>query len=579
MAKKVAAVLLDTRSIQKYIFMSNKLKTNIGASYLVKKIFDDLVIKTIRSMGLVMPDIAWDDSENKDIQMKQNPDVECEIVYIGGGKVLMLVNKKDEPYLETAMKLVKKWTKQVLLFAPGLKTGAAIGEIDISDENPEAFVEGLDKLTKQLKANQSRIVPVVDLPYTGLTLECDYTNKTADVDDSILKDYYPQMVQNRKISSEVAAKIIACYHSQKELKNRPEMKNVLEGNFVFADELEKIGYKKIAAGSKQAMDNGVGESGESYICVVHIDGNNMGAKFSGVDSSQEYKELSLNVEKKVRTAFAKLLDSIKNEFGKYDGYLDFDNMYDNDSCTLPIRPIIIGGDDITFICPGRLGITYADRLISYITEEPLLTNEQKKKMKKKSNCNVNDVMSCCAGVAIVPASYPFFRAYELAEQACSVAKKNSRKDDDSWLEFVILHGEASPELADLRNDQYRGVEGNLHYGPYKIENGNKADSVNGLIKFSRALISKENDIPSSCIKGLRDVLTRDAHNMTIFLRNKNCENLRKLIAKMKNVNENEVTYEHLWEKGKDEKVTRYIDAIEIMKFMIPELYEVEETAQ
>lgn len=578
MSKNVGALLLDTRSIQKYIFMSNKLKTNIGASYLVKKIFDDLVIQTVDEIGLKMPEIAWDSPENKDIQMKQDNSIQCEIVYIGGGKILMLVNKDGEEHLQTAKNIVRKWTKKVLLYAPGLKTGAAIGELDISDEHPDVFVQGLDELTKQLKANQSRIIPIVDIPYSGLTLECDYTGKTADIDDRILKEYYYNMAEGRKISSEVAAKIIACSYSQEELIKRNEVSEILQNKFIFADELENIGYKKAAVGSNLSIDNGVGEPGESYISVVHIDGNNMGAKFSGVETSQEYKELSLAVEHKVRKAFAKLLDSIISEFGKYDGYLDFEKMYDSDGkCTLPIRPIIIGGDDITFICPGRLGITYAERLIKFINEEPLLTKDQQKKMKKKAGCQINDKMSCCAGIAIVTAEYPFFRAYELAEQACSVAKKNSRKDDSSWLEFVILHGESSPELADLREAQYHGVEGNLHYGPYQLE-GTKPDSVTGLIKLSRALMV--NEIPSSCIKGLRDALTKDAHNMIVFLRTENCKKLRELVKTLKNLkDEKDVTYNHLWENDKSGKSTRYIDAIEIMKFIIPELYEVEEAAQ
>ena len=37
---EVGAVLLDTRSIQKYVFGCNELKTNVGASYIVDKIFE-----------------------------------------------------------------------------------------------------------------------------------------------------------------------------------------------------------------------------------------------------------------------------------------------------------------------------------------------------------------------------------------------------------------------------------------------------------------------------------------------------------------------------------------------------------
>ena len=40
---EVGAVLLDTRSIQKYVFGCNELKTNVGASYIVDKIFEEIM--------------------------------------------------------------------------------------------------------------------------------------------------------------------------------------------------------------------------------------------------------------------------------------------------------------------------------------------------------------------------------------------------------------------------------------------------------------------------------------------------------------------------------------------------------
>jgi hypothetical protein len=39
-ALKVSALIVDTVSIQKYIFSSNKLKENIGASYIVENAFN-----------------------------------------------------------------------------------------------------------------------------------------------------------------------------------------------------------------------------------------------------------------------------------------------------------------------------------------------------------------------------------------------------------------------------------------------------------------------------------------------------------------------------------------------------------
>ena len=64
MAKKVGAILLDTRSIQKYVFSCNKLKTNVGASYLVDGIFNDLMQNIILpKYNLKMPDISWKKSD------------------------------------------------------------------------------------------------------------------------------------------------------------------------------------------------------------------------------------------------------------------------------------------------------------------------------------------------------------------------------------------------------------------------------------------------------------------------------------------------------------------------------------
>lgn len=44
MTEKVGAILLDTRSIQKYVFGCNKLKTNTGASFLVDGIFTEAMV-------------------------------------------------------------------------------------------------------------------------------------------------------------------------------------------------------------------------------------------------------------------------------------------------------------------------------------------------------------------------------------------------------------------------------------------------------------------------------------------------------------------------------------------------------
>ncbi len=560
MTNSVGAVLLDTRSIQKYVFSCNELKTNVGASYIVDRIFTKLMCEQVLPDLFYQENLDTDWAKNQEIKMRQNDKLQCEVVYVGGGNMLLLVRMSDMEQTQAKCKeIVKAWSKNILLSAPGLHTGAAIGTMDITKEG---FKKSLDSLYVQLKQHQNNIVPNVDLPYTGLTKECDVSGKNADKWDN-------STGKKRMVAAEVKAKIDAYEAANVELQDK--YRELLQDQYCFASEFEKIGYRE----------------GESYLSVIHIDGNNMGVKFSACDDAQERKELSLKVQKNVETAFKALLQSIVAEYDSYKDYLNYGEMVKgNNKRVLPIRPIIIGGDDVTFVCPGRLGIEYAQRFMEAMAELPLLTKEQHEKMEKElqktagADKKLSMGLSCCAGVAIVSAKYPFFRAYELAEQLCDAAKKNSRQDDTSWLDFAILHGEKTPELDQLRRQQYVGAEGYLHYGPYKVGvDYTGDDGLNALLRLEGLLSSRSSYTDwlkkgltlmeaRNKIKKLREVLTGNQHAINIFF-----ENTTDLQQIMKEETHKEnVTAEDFWTEAKKEidgkklPITRYIDAIELMDF-------------
>lgn len=547
MSKEVGAILLDTRSIQKYVFSCNKLKTNVGASYLVDGIFNDLMQKIVLpSFNLKMPKIPW--QESKQIEMIKDDSIEAEIVYIGGGNMLILINKFSgkEDNLNLCREIVKKWTLEILKKAPGLKTGVAIGMMDV-----ERFKDSLDKMYVQLKQNQNTVLPQVDLPYTGLTLECDISGKTADTFDWVDKSW---------IAKEVKAKTDAYTYASE--KVRSEYKDILEKDgsrdkYDFASELEKIGCKE----------------GESYISVIHIDGNNMGVKFSKCKDSQERKELSLKVAQIVQNAFYELIKTIIAEYDSkaYAEALDMEKLVDKEGKKLlPIRPIIIGGDDITFVCPARVGIEYAKRFIEAVNKQEFLSDEQHKHMseevKKEGNSIIlSKTMSCCGGVAIVPLKYPFFRAYQLAEHLCGSAKNKSRENDNSLIDFAILYGEMTPDLDQLCRYQYSAPEGYLHYGPYSVQKEIQDGShINDLLVLKDDI---RDNVPKNKIKELRDVLTKDMHTQIRFL--ENCKEIQKIIDE--ECNQEGIGAQAFWQKkkGESELKTRYVDAIELIDFTLP----------
>ena len=535
MTEKVGAILLDTRSIQKYVFGCNRLKTNTGASYLVDGIFTEAMVNVLKQSGLKMPAQDW--KEAKELEMsKENSDTECEIAYIGGGNMLILVRKGEES-LSICRELVQKWSLKVLLETPGLKTGVAIGEIDLGKDN---FQDSLKALYTKLKENQNNVLPQVDLPYTGFSIECDYSGKVANVYN---KEY------KRLVSAEVEAKTVAFDAADKKIKKN--FSKVLGDEYDFCSELESLGYK----------------DGESYISVIHIDGNNMGVKFSSCRDMQERKNLSKKVQETVEHAFGYLIKNIVTEYDSYADVLDMRVLKQGNKRLLPLRPIIIGGDDITFICPGRMGLQYAQAFIDYVNSEDLLDDKLYKYIKEETGKQISKSLSCCAGVAIVPAKYPFFRAYELAEQLCDEAKALSRKDDGNYLDFAILHGEKYGDIKMLRKEQYESANGNLHYGPYNVL-GKETDkkSVKGLLALSRALAGDK--MPRNKVKDLRRVLHEDKHSMSIFL--ENCPEICELVKKENKLAT--IAADDLWDKFEDKVTfaTRYIDAIEAIDFIYPE---------
>ncbi|WP_462371749.1 Cas10/Cmr2 second palm domain-containing protein [Phascolarctobacterium succinatutens] len=536
MTEKVGAILLDTRSIQKYVFGCNRLKTNTGASYLVDGIFTEAMVDVLKKSGLKMPAEDW--KEAKKMMLSEDNAVECEIAYIGGGNMLVLVRKGEES-LRICRELVKEWSLKVLLEAPGLKTGAAIGEIDLAYAN---FQASLNALYKQLKENQNNVLPQVDLPYTGFSVECDYSGKAANVYN---KEY------KRLVSAEVEAKTAAYDAADKKIKKN--FSEVIGDEYDFCSELESLGYK----------------DGESYISVIHIDGNNMGVKFSNCRDMQERKNLSKKVQETVEHAFGYLIKKIVTEYDTYADVLDMRALKQGNKRLLPLRPIIIGGDDITFICPGRMGLQYAQAFIEYVNSEDLLDKDLYNYIKKETGKQINRSLSCCAGVAIVPAKYPFFRAYELAEQLCDEAKDLSRKDDGNYLDFAILHGEKYGDIKLLRKEQYESANGSLHYGPYNVlGKENDKQSVKGMLALSAKLAADK--MPRNKVKELRRVLHEDKHSMSIFL--ENCPEICELVKKENKLAT--VVADDLWDEIEDkDKVifaTRYIDAIEAIDFNYPE---------
>lgn len=147
---------------------------------------------------------------------------------------------------------------------------------------------------------------------------------------------------------------------------------------------------------------------EERVAWIHADGNRVGqamqreaAKFKDETAAwQAQKALSERLRQAAETATARVVQQLHHE-------------YRETRTKLPLRPIVVGGDDLTLLVPACYGLESAALWLQVF--------------QAKSG------FKACAGVALVKASYPFRRAYELAEALCQHAKASL--DGETGLAF------------------------------------------------------------------------------------------------------------------------------------------------
>ena len=244
-------VVLGTVSVQRYIFQSNRLKEIIGASYLAKHWFDARLIQTIKQTVSSLDRTAWDAyKDNPSISqsdIKENDDADVRIIYIGGGNAALLCKHKN-----IAVKVVKRWSLDLLKNAPGLRVAVGYGEV--GDSLSEAYQEARECLNRCEEA----------LPYGAelgslpVVRSCTTTGLPASrrsKEENVQEEWISESAARKRQKVGTAKKI---GDARKYIEN--EFRRVLKDDQRFAIELEKLG----------------GGEGQSYMAVVHADGNGMG---------------------------------------------------------------------------------------------------------------------------------------------------------------------------------------------------------------------------------------------------------------------------------------------------------------
>jgi hypothetical protein len=220
----------------------------------------------------------------------------------------------------------------------------------------------------------------------------------------------------------------------------------------------------------------------------------MGKRFQKTKTLKDIRQLSVNIEKATRNAFKHLLENIIAKWSDPENKIQLSNR--DDKIILPIRPIILGGDDVTFVTDGKLGIYFAKIFMEKFEEE------------------MDNTLTSCAGIAVIKTKYPFYKGYSISEELCRSAKgkRNKINDKGSWLDFHISYGGFSGSLDEIRKEHFNVSRGNLLFRPYKI----KSDEKYGFDILIKNTVNLK-EFPNSKIHELRMILTRGKEAGMLFI--------------------------------------------------------------
>ncbi len=413
-------LLIETSGNQRFIFDTNKLRDNIGASELVYR-----------------AGVAWVSEA-----LKTAPAAKA--VFQASGKALLLV-----PDRETGRQIIRAVTLRALKEAPGLSVRGAISEEPVSLATAAGVHEAVTALFRRHEALGS-LLPGPETRFATLpvTQPC--------VRSGLPAERLFQIADGEEAQPLSAVSFAKQAYRDKGWQRMTEMVNQDQfgpsSPFTFAKDVNEL---------EERIDD------LNFVAVVHADGNGLGQIFLHFD-----RYLDTEADGKTYLehlgAFSRALDdcTIRAFRGALSDMMAREWWRTDQP---PVVPLVLGGDDLTLLCDGRYALRLTARFLEHFTDET-------------GKCPIvgkiaNGGLGACAGVALVKPHFPFHAAYELAEallQSAKTGKRHFLRADGgvlpySALDFHVLYDSADADLDRIRGHlQSRDGKAKLTARPYVV---------------------------------------------------------------------------------------------------------------
>lgn len=414
---------------------------------------------------------------------------------------------------------VRLFPKEIMNFAPGVTIRQAV----VSYISDNGLPKAIETLEQKLRTQRNLISMPTEIGFMGLE-RARRTGGTA-------------------VKSDKEGTVDTATLEKSKAKNNKSLMWKISGN-------EKIMSHEFAFDIKDITKSGV----NSWIAVIHADGNGLGNiiqnKGKELTENKEFNKFSNAIEKATKLAVQTAFKKIVPQPGTLQENKEEVKCY-------PIRPIIIGGDDLTVIIRADLALDFTN---TFLIE---FENESKKAFSGFKTNGLEGGLTSCAGIAYVKESYPLHYALHLAEELCTDAKKKVKKNlpsnemPKSSLAFYKVQDSFVDDLKELKVRTLKTRKSNIDFyaGPYLL------DELNHL-KDRLSILKKEAEKPdkSKATGKLRQIVSE-------FYKDKSTAFF--MMERMKEINPD--FYKNLGldkEKDniKDNKPTQLLDLITLHSF-------------
>ncbi len=461
-------VLIETSGNQQYIFSTNKLRENVGASELTYRAGTQWVLEAVKDVS--KQESLWrEDSEELRQTLRDpslNPKVEdgaeVEVIVATSGKALLLVK-----HSESARQIVQSVTLKALEYAPGIDVFGVIRDFDWNRETVGTAIKEVHEEFEAVRAN--RPGPQMRFLRLPIIAECATSGFPAS-----------RLVKISAQSSEAKSEV-----------------SIVKGEWrqAYENRMQRLVRRDAdLAGVSFAENVGRLEEDCDWLAVVHADGNGLGEIFlkfgrhAGCeDASQNrafvdtFRGFSLALDACTEQAFLTALKTLLKRTP--DAWFK-----------LPILPIVLGGDDLTIVCDGKAALQFTYDFLSEFEAQTEVTDR----------AHYGDIiphiakvalgaprLSACAGIAIIKPHFPFSSAYDLAEELIKSAKQvkmrvkspeahqsGQRPWPCSAIDFHALYDSTASELDQIRVELVKdGGSTKLYARPYVITDPSRLEGA------------------------------------------------------------------------------------------------------